>query len=380
MPNWALKGCCDKDQKIFLITIAIFTVVIFATSSPTEGCKQSDYKGKNNLIDDSKATQGDLIITREEDEVQIEDLDVTQAVRSEELMHPAAAVPELIMPLKVMILQPEVFDAVPTKSPSESAPIIINEVVNGESKDDIVLGKEAKTKRIEIGNIEESLMKIDFDEFKDLISMPIDFLWRTFVLTPFKLITVFLHEASHAIACKLTCGQVEGIKVHANEGGVTQTRGGIYWLILPAGLASEFYNCFLHSDLGSSFWGMALILASTTLLTTRIAAGCFIVALIVVLFVAKNWTLRGLCIGFIIFIAVIWLLQEYTKLRILRYAILFIDIYDDLISRRVNSSDAEKFAELCPCPCNGAAWGVIWGMISFAFLGGAIYLGLVILS
>ncbi|RVW84568.1 hypothetical protein CK203_048136 [Vitis vinifera] len=25
-------------------------------------------------------------------------------------------------------------------------------------------------------------------------------LWRTFLLTPFKLITVFLHEASHAIA------------------------------------------------------------------------------------------------------------------------------------------------------------------------------------
>lgn len=28
------------------------------------------------------------------------------------------------------------------------------------------------------------------------------------MLTPFKLITVFLHEASHAIACKLTCGHV----------------------------------------------------------------------------------------------------------------------------------------------------------------------------
>lgn len=27
-------------------------------------------------------------------------------------------------------------------------------------------------------------------------------------MTPFKLITVFLHEASHAIACKLTCGHV----------------------------------------------------------------------------------------------------------------------------------------------------------------------------
>lgn len=203
-------------------------------------------------------------------------------------------------------------------------------------------------------------------------------LWRTFLLTPFKLITVFLHEASHAIACKLTCGQVEGIQVHANEGGVTQTRGGVYWLILPAGY------------LGSSFWGMTLILASTNLLAARIAAGCLCLALLVVLFIAKNWTLRGLCIGFIIFLAVIWVLQEKTTVRILRYIILFIgvmnslfsvyDIYDDLISRRVNSSDAEKFAEVCPCPCNGAAWGVIWGMISFIFLAGAMYLGLVILS
>ncbi|VFQ87601.1 unnamed protein product [Cuscuta campestris] len=203
-------------------------------------------------------------------------------------------------------------------------------------------------------------------------------LWRTFLLTPFKLITVFLHEASHAIACKFTCGEVLGMQVHANEGGVTTTRGGVYWLILPAGY------------LGSSFWGMALILASTHLLTAQIASGCLIIALIVALFFAKNWTLRGLCIGFIIFIAVIWALQRMTGVRILRYVILFIgvmnslfsvyDIYDDLISRRINTSDAEKFAEICPCPCNGVAWGFIWGMISFAFLCGAGYLGLIILS
>ncbi|XP_062094787.1 uncharacterized protein LOC133800752 isoform X4 [Humulus lupulus] len=72
--------------------------------------------------------------------------------------------------------------------------------------------------------------------------------------------------------------------------------------------------------------------------------------------------------GFIIFLALIWVLQEMTTVRILRYVILFIgvmnnlfsvyDIYDDLISRRVNSSDAEKFAEICPC-CNGVGWGVI---------------------
>ncbi|KAH9722785.1 hypothetical protein KPL70_006839 [Citrus sinensis] len=69
-------------------------------------------------------------------------------------------------------------------------------------------------------------------------------LWRTILLKPFKLVTVFLHEASHAIACKLTCGkvliyismQVEGSQVHADEGGTTQTRGGVYCFILPAGL------------------------------------------------------------------------------------------------------------------------------------------------
>ncbi|KAA3471296.1 Lipoprotein signal peptidase [Gossypium australe] len=175
-------------------------------------------------------------------------------------------------------------------------------------------------------------------------------LWRTVLLLPFKLITVFLHEASHAIACKLTCGHVEGIKVHADEGGVTQTRGGIYWVILPAGY------------LGSSFWGMALILASTNLLTARIAAGCFLLALVVVLFYAKNWTLRGLSIG------------------VMNSLFSVYDIYDDLISRRVNSSDAEKFAEICPCPCNGVGWGFIWGMISFIFLGASVYLGLLILA
>jgi hypothetical protein len=95
-------------------------------------------------------------------------------------------------------------------------------------------------------------------------------------LTPFKLITVFLHEASHAVACKLTCGDVEGMEVNANEGGSTTTRGGIYWLILPAGY------------LGSSFWGMALILASTNLLTARIAAAGLGLALFIVLFIAKN--------------------------------------------------------------------------------------------
>uniref|UniRef100_A0A2P2LTI0 Uncharacterized protein LOC105133002 n=2 Tax=Rhizophora mucronata TaxID=61149 RepID=A0A2P2LTI0_RHIMU len=85
-------------------------------------------------------------------------------------------------------------------------------------------------------------------------SLVILLLWRTFLMTPFKLIAVFLHETSHAVACKLTCGQVEGMQVHANEGGVTLTRGGVYWLILPAGCNSLppliFFPCFATYVLG----------------------------------------------------------------------------------------------------------------------------------
>ena len=29
--------------------------------------------------------------------------------------------------------------------------------------------------------------------------------------------------------------KVEGMQIHADEGGMTQTRGGVYWFILPAG-------------------------------------------------------------------------------------------------------------------------------------------------
>ena len=36
------------------------------------------------------------------------------------------------------------------------------------------------------------------------------------------------------ICCEFNM-QVEGIEVHGNEGGVTKTRGGVYWVILPAG-------------------------------------------------------------------------------------------------------------------------------------------------
>ena len=49
-------------------------------------------------------------------------------------------------------------------------------------------------------------------------------------------------QMCHATACWMTCGKVEGLEVHTDEGGVCKFRGGQRWLITPAGY------------LGGAFW------------------------------------------------------------------------------------------------------------------------------
>lgn len=88
-------------------------------------------------------------------------------------------------------------------------------------------------------------------------------------------------------------------------------------------------------------------------------------------------------IGLIIF------LWWFEKGKYIRYFVLFMgvmsalyslyDVIEDLIMRKVNSSDATKFSKLC---CKGLIspriWGLIWFLISLIFLVGSILLGLII--
>lgn len=199
-------------------------------------------------------------------------------------------------------------------------------------------------------------------------------LWRQTILHPFKILTVFLHELGHAMACWLTCGKVTGMEVHPNEGGVTKTVGGIQWIILPAGY------------LGSAMWGMGLVIASGDQLGSEIAAGVLIFFLLLFIFYAKNWYLRGLNVGFIILLGGLLAVNIQTDYESLQYVTLFIgvmsclfsiyDIWDDLISRRVNESDASVFAKMTHT--SSRCWGVIWGLVAVASLGAAVYSNLVV--
>jgi hypothetical protein len=80
---------------------------------------------------------------------------------------------------------------------------------------------------------------------------------------PMKLLSVFVHEMGHAIACWVTGGSVKKIEVYKNEGGVTGYTGGCRLLIIPAGYV------------GGAFWGGAFVALSGNRIGATIAA-CFV--------------------------------------------------------------------------------------------------------
>jgi hypothetical protein len=49
---------------------------------------------------------------------------------------------------------------------------------------------------------------------------------RTFLLKPFKLITVFLHETSHTLVCKLTCSDVSHIYPYSFQHSLWEGKNG----------------------------------------------------------------------------------------------------------------------------------------------------------
>ncbi|GES86672.1 hypothetical protein GLOIN_2v1659360 [Rhizophagus clarus] len=155
------------------------------------------------------------------------------------------------------------------------------------------------------------------------------------ILYPFKLLTVSLHEFSHAAAGCCTGATIESVEIDPDEGGVTRMRGGFSCCTLPAGY------------LGSSLIGAILIFCGFDDTDNRI--------------VLKGAGLKY----FVLFVGVMSCLYSLW------------DIMDDLVFRKVNESDASKFAKQCKC-CPSQIWGFIWLIISLIFLGIGVLAGLAV--
>ncbi|KAE8539777.1 hypothetical protein D1P53_003714 [Cryptococcus gattii VGV] len=179
------------------------------------------------------------------------------------------------------------------------------------------------------------------------------------LIYPFKLLTVGLHEMSHALAGVLTCATVEKITLDPQEGGSTRMRGGIPAITLPAGY------------LGSAFIGACLVACGFDTNASKVA--CLVLAFIWILTLwwAKSswvaWATIALMVGLVLSVA-------------LRFLILFIGVMScfyaiDTLARKVNTSDVSEYAHMIGC-CGSRFWGAFWLIISCCFFAAGVLVGI----
>lgn len=191
-----------------------------------------------------------------------------------------------------------------------------------------------------------------------------------YVLWPFKMLVIAFHEFGHAFACKLTGGKVESISLDPREGGVTHMRGGKGAITLPAGY------------LGSSLIGALLMFCGFNIVASKIAS--FVVGaafLLIIWWGRRDWLTIGTVLLSVGLMVGCWFIADAEALR---YFILFIgvmsslysawDICDDLIFRKVNSSDASQFSKRYGG--SSQCWGVVWSIISLCFMVAGIVAGI----
>ncbi|TRX93810.1 hypothetical protein FHL15_005192 [Xylaria flabelliformis] len=191
-------------------------------------------------------------------------------------------------------------------------------------------------------------------------------------LWPFKMLVIAFHEFGHAITAVLTGGRVKSISLDPHEGGVTHMVGGKSAITLPAGY------------LGSSLIGAILIFTGFNIVASKIVS----IGLGVCFLLTLWWGKRDWLTIITILLAVGLLIASWfiVHAEALRFVVLFIGVMsslysvwdikqcDDLILRKVNSSDASVFAKRYGG--SSQCWGVIWSIISILFLAAGIIAGI----
>ncbi|WP_306115239.1 MULTISPECIES: M50 family metallopeptidase [unclassified Roseovarius] len=195
-----------------------------------------------------------------------------------------------------------------------------------------------------------------------LLTLLIVLFWPTWVVAPLKVLIVFLHEISHAIATLLTGGSVLGLTIDPMQGGMVISRGGNRFLILTAGyMGSLLIGALLMIAAVRTHWdrivlgGLGLVLLAVTGLYVRdfFAIGFGMVTGLLMLGVARflprdvnDLTLRVIGLTSMIYVP--------------------LDIYSDTIARSHLLSDARMLAD----EFGGTAtlWGWAWLIISLAVI------------
>ncbi|MGL5011012.1 MAG: M50 family metallopeptidase [Paracoccaceae bacterium] len=195
-------------------------------------------------------------------------------------------------------------------------------------------------------------------------------LLNTPALYPLRILTVFFHEVSHALAALITGGSVESLTLSPEEGGLASLRGGNLFLIYSAGYIGSLL-------IGTAFFLIAL---RTNLDRAAVALLGVCTLVMAAVFVRDSFPLLfcALTGGFMLLTA--WLLPVVVNDMLLRVvgltSMLYVpnDIISDTITRSHLHSDARLLAE----QFGGATilWGGLWLLISLAVIALTLRYGL----
>jgi hypothetical protein len=191
-------------------------------------------------------------------------------------------------------------------------------------------------------------------------------LWESFVVYPFRIFVVFLHEISHGLAAIATGGSIVSIGLSVDEGGVCLTRGGWPFLILNAGYV------------GSLLWGALFLLLGGRRARARSVVGVIgAFTLAVTLVYVRTWfgLLYGLAAALVLLAVASRLKPAVSEFLLAAlgatsclYAIW--DVASDVLLRHSGQSDAAALARLTGVPA--VLWGVAWIAVSVVVLLGVL--------
>lgn len=187
----------------------------------------------------------------------------------------------------------------------------------------------------------------------------------SFLLYPFKLFVTVIHEACHALAARLTGGQVAYIQIAPDESGVTGSMGGIRPIVVMAGyLGTSIFGGLLI------WWGRNPEMARTVLHTIGVVilaltvfyggGGWFsVVSMLLIgsaiLFISRKASPQ-ICHMFLLMLAVMTTLEAINSIKDL----FLISVMSD------GATDARTMQELSGVPA--AVWSILWGIVSVIVL------------
>lgn len=192
-----------------------------------------------------------------------------------------------------------------------------------------------------------------------------DLPYISMLLYPLKMFVTIIHEMCHALATRITGGQVTEIDLFINRGGVTATRGGWDYLVWPAGYVGTAIFGGLLMWWGRNPAGARLVLHTIGVVIIALTifyigggAFSFVMAAAIgagLVLIAKKASER-FCHFFLLMLAVVTTLEGLTDIQVLFIASVATDMH----------SDARGMEGLTGIPA--VFWAIAWGLLSVCIL------------